>query len=148
MSVELDALVREVAEARRREGYEIALQCQPSAPVPGRRTVLQRALGNLLDNALVHGRPPVRVLCGRGQTWAWLAVRDCGMGIDPQRLPRLLRPFTADGGEGRQPGHGLGLAIVERAARLHGGQVLTSRVDQCFEIKLQWPASRPNGSEP
>ncbi len=147
VAVELDALAREVTEARRREGHQIALQPGAPAPVRGRRTVLQRALGNLVDNALVHARPPVTVLTGRDQHRAWLAVQDHGPGIDPHRLPRLLRTFAADGGEGRQPGHGLGLAVVERAARLHGGQVLARREGDTFEIRLEWPDSRPDGSD-
>ena len=141
--VVLDQLAREVVEARRREGHQIQLELAAPQPVPGRRTALQRALGNLLSNALSHGRPPVTVFAGDHGGYLTLGVRDHGPGIDPERLPALLRPFAAAGGEGRRPGEGLGLAVVERTARLHGGEVRSEQGQGGFEIRLEWPGRTP-----
>jgi two-component system osmolarity sensor histidine kinase EnvZ len=137
--VVLDALAREVVEARRREGHDIELSLRAPDAVPARRLALQRALGNLLSNALTHGRAPVCVATGHDGGRFHLAVTDHGPGIAVERLQSLLRPFAAAGGDGRQPGEGLGLAVVERTARLHGGEVRAWNHEGVFEIRLEWP---------
>jgi two-component system CheB/CheR fusion protein len=91
---------------------------------------LGRALAQLLDNAVKFAAPPpppgevaVRVLVDGGQ--ACLSVRDAGMGIAPELLPRLFEVFTqADRTlERTRGGLGLGLALVRAVVRLHGGDV-------------------------
>lgn len=94
----------------------------------GDPTDLQRALSNLIDNALHYGRRdprmPARVeLRARAASdGIRLAVRDHGPGIAAEDGERLLRPFTRrDRERGESGGSGLGLAIVERLARRYGG---------------------------
>lgn len=95
--------------------------------IAGHRTELDRALDNLLVNALRYGRDAasgradVTIALKRDGGRAVITVADRGPGIAPDDVARLLRPFergdTARGGNGA----GLGLPIVQRIARLHGG---------------------------
>jgi two-component system osmolarity sensor histidine kinase EnvZ len=83
---------------------------------------LRRAIGNLIDNALRYGREPIEVELGNRNGMALLEVRDRGPGIPPGEAERLKRPFTRlDDARSGPAGAGLGLAIVERVARAHGG---------------------------
>ena len=82
---------------------------------------LERAVGNLLDNA-VKWSPnggPVEVTVGGGQ----VTVRDHGPGVDPDDLPFVFDRFYRARNARGMPGSGLGLAIVRQVAEAHGGQV-------------------------
>lgn len=74
-----------------------------------------RAIGNLIDNAVVHGDGVVRVRWSAGA----LRVSDAGGGFDPAVRARAFEPFA----HGARGGSGLGLAFVEHVARAHGGRV-------------------------
>ena len=89
-----------------------------------RPTALSRAVANLLDNALSHGRPPLRlVLRPVGAEGFEIQVWDGGHGIAAEQWEQALRPFQRlDLARGGDRGHsGLGLAIADRVARDHGG---------------------------
>jgi two-component system, OmpR family, osmolarity sensor histidine kinase EnvZ len=94
-------------------------------PVALRETAMSRLAANLIDNALAYGAPPVEVSTARRDDALVLDVADRGTGVAPSEVERLKQPFTrssasrarADGAAGA----GLGLAIVDRIARLHGG---------------------------
>ena len=60
-----------------------------------------------------------------GKEWAVVSVRDFGPGVPESELPKLFRPFyrVADARERQTGGVGLGLAITERALKIHGGSV-------------------------
>lgn len=93
--------------------------------------LLEQALTNLVENALRHsGSPTVRVSCARMGSEARLVVADAGRGVPPDEAERIFERFhrvdsarTAETG-----GAGLGLAIVRRIARLHGGDVVCEPV--------------------
>jgi two-component system osmolarity sensor histidine kinase EnvZ len=89
-------------------------------------TALSRVASNLIDNALAYGRPPLEVTAVRDGGDVLVDVADRGPGIAPGDVERLKKPFTR-AGEARAradgaAGAGLGLAIVDRIARLHGGR--------------------------
>jgi len=118
----LDLLVSEVAERARRHAPATPLhvELEPSliTGVPAR---LERAVGNLIDNAVKYSPPgaPVEVRLRQGA----LSVRDHGPGIAAQDLPHIFDRFYR-GAEARgRPGSGLGLAIVRQVAAQHGGSV-------------------------
>ncbi|HMA47539.1 MAG TPA: HAMP domain-containing sensor histidine kinase, partial [Frankiaceae bacterium] len=98
----------------------IRLDARPS-PVLGRPHQLERAVANLLDNALKFSP-------AGGQVWVdvadgEVAVADDGPGIDPADRPHVLDRFYRAAAARGLPGSGLGLAIVADAAHAHGGAV-------------------------
>jgi hypothetical protein len=56
-------------------------------------------------------------------------VRDEGIGIPAEDLPRVCDPFHRCGNVGETPGSGLGLAIAHRAASLHGGTLKIESIE-------------------
>ncbi len=111
-------------------GRNIRLEVMlPAAPliVLGAPVRLQQIIWNLLSNAIRFtqegGRVTVRVEAAGEE--ARVTVEDTGIGIAPEFLPHVFDRFRqADGSTTRQHGGlGLGLAIVDALARLHGGQV-------------------------
>jgi two-component system osmolarity sensor histidine kinase EnvZ len=106
-------------------GRDVRFSAGTVPPVPLRETAMSRLAANLIDNALAYGAPPVEVSTAQHENALVLDVADRGIGVPPTEVERLKRPFTrasaararADGAAGA----GLGLAIVDRIARLHGG---------------------------
>ncbi|MFN7572419.1 MAG: ATP-binding protein, partial [Betaproteobacteria bacterium] len=113
----------------------------------GNATELRRALDNLLANADRYGRDAesgrltLALTLARRDGAALLTVADQGPGIAPADLQRLLRPFErGDVARGGGTGAGLGLAIVQRIAQLHGGQfTLSANAPQGLRAELQLP---------
>ncbi len=99
----------------------------PLPPVSGDAGLLRRLLENLLDNAAKYSEPdqPVALVAQAEAGAAVLEVRDQGIGIAPEDLPRLFTPFfRTDRSRARGTGGvGLGLALARRIARAHGGDV-------------------------
>jgi two-component system OmpR family sensor kinase len=103
----------------------------PAAPFIGDPTLLGRALANLLDNAHKHGRGLSRLVVSTPPGKVVFSVEDRGPGIPAALSEQVFEPFVqapsgqGDGGAERA-GHsslGLGLALVARIARAHGGRV-------------------------
>jgi len=57
-----------------------------------------------------------------------ISVRDAGPGVDPEFLPQVFARFSRAPEARSRPGAGLGLALVERVARAHGGTVRAENV--------------------
>lgn len=92
--------------------------------------LVQRALSNLIDNALAHGRSPVEIELRAVDGGAELWVFDRGQGIAPADQARALEPFVKLG-RGAQPGGhcGLGLAILAQIAQALDGRVVMQPFD-------------------
>jgi two-component system heavy metal sensor histidine kinase CusS len=89
--------------------------------------LLQRALGNLLANAVRHADPGSVISLRRRDEagWCWLQVHNHGPAIAPEHLGKLFDRFYRVDPSRAEPGDsgGLGLAIVQSIMQLHGGQV-------------------------
>lgn len=87
-----------------------------------RPTALTRAVTNLLENAISHGAPPLRIVLRGNADGFVLEVWDGGKGIAAGDWQTALEPFQRlDPARGGQGHCGLGLAIADRIARDHGG---------------------------
>jgi two-component system osmolarity sensor histidine kinase EnvZ len=122
-------LLAEIGEHYAKLGRGVAVQGANVGPFPFARMALRRAIGNLIDNALRHAGEPVEVAARREGADVVIEVLDRGPGIPAGEAERLKRPFTRlDASRGGRGGAGLGLAIVDRVARAHGGRLeLASR---------------------
>ncbi|HTU89566.1 MAG TPA: response regulator [Gemmataceae bacterium] len=153
-SIDLRQLARTVAEDRRpvleQAGLTLLLDV-PETPVwvIGDFTRMTQILNNLLDNSVKftkgRNKVAVRVVADLERRLAVLSVRDEGMGIEPQLLPRLFTPFLqADRSLDRSRGGlGLGLATVKGLAELHGGSVeaTSEGAGQGAEFTVRLPLS-------
>jgi two-component system, OmpR family, osmolarity sensor histidine kinase EnvZ len=101
-----------------------------------RPLALRRAVANLLRNAVRHGAAPFELELGEDAGRLRIRVADAGAGVPPDQLGTLGRPFfRADGAA--PGGTGLGLAVAERVAALHGGGLqCRNRVGGGFEVLL------------
>jgi two-component system phosphate regulon sensor histidine kinase PhoR len=125
-----------------------------TAQIAGAQTELMSAVGNLVTNA-------VRYTPAGGQvqvTWkvrhdgsGEIEVRDSGIGIAREHLPRLTERFyRVDGSRSRDTGGtGLGLSIVKHVAQRHGGELsIDSEPGKGSRFTLAFPAARVRSNEP
>lgn len=125
----------------------LEVKLAPDVSVRGHAVELDRALDNLLINAVRYGRDPqsdalhVTVSLTTTADRAVVSVIDQGVGVSAEQIDRLLRPFergeTARSGS---IGAGLGLPIVERIARMHSGDLhLSANAPHGLRVDLRLP---------
>src|ERR671931_1890485 len=105
-------------------GISIVLQ-GVEAWVDGDPARLKQMIENLLDNATKYGGKNITVTLSADERGVHTSVQDDGQGIAPELLASLFQPFVqgAQPADREQRGLGLGLALIERLASLHGGGV-------------------------
>ncbi len=140
--------VREYYEASAADGGISLTTIVGAEPVIAEldRTLVQRAVGNLVSNAVAHTPPGGSVvLATKAEPSAIrIEVTDTGVGIPPEALPRVFdRFFRVDTSRSRASGGtGLGLAIVQGIMLLHGGNVqIASQLGQGTRVTLRMPVS-------
>lgn len=131
--IDLSALVGQALDASRLEQDETARverRIEAGVHIDGLAVELARALANLLTNAERYGRDPqsgrleLAVQLGRTAREAVIEVADRGPGVAAEQFSQLLRPFVrGESARSGAAGAGLGLAIVNRVARTHGGRL-------------------------
>jgi two-component system, OmpR family, sensor histidine kinase MprB len=140
-----DAVAVATTHGRTRD-VTFALRSNPTW-VRGQRDRIDRAVGNLLDNALKWSPPgaTVEVACEGGT----VTVRDHGPGIAPEDLPHIFDRFYRAPAARGLPGSGLGLAIVAQVAQAEGGSVMAGPAPgggATFQFRLPTVPPPPNGS--
>lgn len=105
-------------------GVKLVSRCEDET-IDGDRTLLDRVLANLLDNALAHAPAGSCVEIGavRRGSRVVISVEDEGPGIPPDERERVFDRFARLGGASKRPGHGLGLALAQAIVRLHDGEL-------------------------
>ena len=135
--VRLDLVAERVAAraAGRAPGLRFELDCRPTL-VRGDPDALERAIGNLVDNALKWSPPDGRIRIAAGE--GTVEVGDDGPGISDDDLQYIFDRFYRSANARALPGSGLGLAIVRRIADVHNGSVeaIPQRTGVKFRISL------------
>jgi signal transduction histidine kinase len=148
----LDELVRDVAKDAEFEAQDRSrgVQCEieEEAVLWGSPSLLRSAIENVVRNAMRHTAEGTDVIvrmtreASVGKNESVIRVLDSGPGVPATALDKLFRPFyRLDDARGRNTGGvGLGLAIAERAVRLHGGVVKASnRPEGGLMVELRLP---------
>lgn len=134
----LQAMVDDLAEL----GHEIPLSAAPAPRARAHPAALRRVVGNLVGNALRHGRQARITLAAAAAGGVEILVDDDGPGIPPDQIEQAFRPWVRLPGSAARPGHGLGLAIARELAERDGGRLsLHNRPEGGLRARLLLPAA-------
>lgn len=147
--VDLAALALDVLETLRPLAETRRLTLVPPSAGPvwlmGDRLELELLVTNLVDNAIKynHDGGQVEVTVERREDRVTLEVRDTGVGVPQDELPRLFQEFVRVRADPSRhiPGSGLGLATVRKVARLHGGDATLSSRPGAGTTAVVWLAA-------
>jgi len=153
--VDVASIVRKAVDlltpAAQKKHHTLATRIDPLPPIPGDADYLERAIANLIDNAVKYtpdgGR--IDVAAKLNGTHAIIEVTDTGIGIPEADLPRIFERFyRVDRSRSREMGGtGLGLSIVKHVAQVHRGAVevsSTPAAGSTFRLLLPLPAELPS----
>jgi PAS domain S-box-containing protein len=143
VKLDLLALLAEVLELGRQEleNFGIRVELNVVNPLPlvlGDHNQLKQVFFNLIKNAreAMERGGLLRIEARADDNWATLAFIDTGVGITPEDLPRVFQPYFST----KRGGHGLGMMVVQRILRSHGGQIgLDSQPGRGTTVTLQFP---------
>jgi signal transduction histidine kinase len=136
--VRLDLVAERVTAraAGRVPGLRYELDCRPTL-VRGDPDALERAIGNLVDNAVKWSPPEGRIRISAAD--GTVEVSDDGPGIPEDEMPYVFDRFYRSATARALPGSGLGLAIVRRIADMHDGTVEAVPLRQGVKFRLSVP---------
>ena len=146
--IDLANLVQEVARdadfEARANGRSVEVNAVDACSTRGSEELIRSAIENVVRNAVRHTQPDTSVeisLYRRGEQ-TLVRVRDRGPGVPESRLSEIFIPFRRiDPAASNGDGAGLGLAITERAVRLHGGRVHAMNLkDGGLIVEIELPA--------
>ncbi len=155
------ASVRMIQQSARKKDITIVHRHYPDLLIQADERRLKQILVNLLSNAVkftpAGGRVGLDVMVDASSATVTFAIWDTGVGIAPEHMERLFKPFVqVEGGLNRpHEGTGLGLSLVMRLTELHGGSVhveSTPGIGSRFSIALPydpaaWQASTGHTAE-
>jgi len=127
-------------------GVTLTVHAQPYLMVAFDRILFQRAVGNLVSNALTYTPRggAVALTAMREQKEIRIEIADTGCGIPPDQLPYIFDRFyraRPAGASGAAKGLGLGLAIVKSIVTLHDGSIaIASQTGQGTRVTMTFPA--------
>lgn len=127
--IDLSLLIRQLVDlyqpALAERQLDIETLLTPEIIVSGDSSLLNRTIGNLLDNELTHlpSRSHIAVSLTSNSSCAILRIHDDGPGFSAEVKGRAFERFVKSK---RSPGHGLGLAFVDAVVRVHGGSISVS----------------------
>jgi len=124
------------------EDRDIEISCDGEAEIFADPILFNRAIGNLIDNALrfTPDNGKIRIAISAAKSAPEISVSDNGSGIAPEHLPRVFDRFYRVDPSRSAAGTGLGLSLVKSIADLHGGSVtIKSEVGRGTTVKLSFP---------
>src|SRR5262249_41925972 len=145
--IDLTEVAADVVElfdaAAEEKGSRLLLVGSPPVFVAGERELLFDAIGNLVDNAIKHGRPSgeVTVEVFQNHAGAVVSVADDGPGIPADERTNVFKRFYRLERSRGTPGNGLGLSVVAAVARLHGARIEILDDAPGLKFQLHFPAA-------
>ncbi|MEM7790458.1 MAG: ATP-binding protein [Verrucomicrobiota bacterium] len=141
--LDLIGLIEEVLEVQEAElvdrKLEVNVEIGDAVPaILGDRGQIKQVVFNLIKNAMeaMHPGGKLRIVAGSDEDHIQLQFIDTGSGITEEDLARVFQPYFTT----KESGHGLGMMIVQRIMREHGGQIgIESREGIGTVITLQFP---------
>jgi two-component system osmolarity sensor histidine kinase EnvZ len=149
--VDMSELLTDTAqEAARLPDTRVKTIITNEADVLGNVTDLRRVVNNLIENARRYGKTEgrdlveIEISCRLEADQVLIEIADNGPGVPEPDIERLLRPFTRlDVARSQANGAGLGLAIVDRVVKRHGGRLrLYNRQSGGLAVQIAFPAGR------
>lgn len=150
----LAELVGDAAIEARSRNCSVELEATALGAIDADPALLHSAFDNVLRNAIRHTETGTTVTVslaaesGSGDAFV-VCVEDRGPGVEEDMLPRIFEPFVrvGDARDRGSGGHGLGLAIAQRAIRAHGGRIhAQNRAHGGLTVEIHLPAQRPTKS--
>ena len=139
-TVDIVAVARRLVEQRDAPADTLAIAAPARLALPRtHELLLERLLANLVDNAMLHGRPPVLIRITADGDAALIDVQDHGPGLAPDAQARLTQAFARGDASRGTPGTGLGLAIVQQIVRRMGGTLSFERVADVACVRVRLP---------
>lgn len=139
----LNDAVTEVLESLEQSLKNITVTVNISAPltITANRQQLIQCLQNIISNSAKYSRgdaPHIDIDAFEEKHYIVIAIKDDGLGIDPDFLPKMFDIFER--GESDKPGNGVGLAIVKSIIEKHKGQInVASELNQGTEVRMSIP---------
>ncbi len=133
-------LLRPELENRGLEAQDLRARQMPLAPLDAAQ--IKQALVNLMKNAMqaMTKGGTLSLETGQGNDEVWVSVADTGGGIPQEIISRIFDPFYTT----KKKGTGLGLMIVSRIVREHGGHIeVDSRAGQGTTFRIRLPQHEP-----
>ena len=153
--IELGALVADAAElyepAAEDAGVKLSASSTGEVFVAANKALLARAVSNLIENAITHGRRDgggeVGIHTARNGRFGELTVADNGPGIPPEDRKRVLDRFVRLEASRSRPGSGLGLSLANAVARLHNGELELNDNSPGLRVTMRLPLAEAGGRD-
>ncbi len=132
------------------KGITLAVSGNANLKANGSRELLFQALSNLVDNAIKysHARSHITITWGADPGGRFLEVADTGPGIPDGDHARVRQRFVRLDASRSTPGNGLGLALIDAIARVHGGTLVLANANPGLRARLILPPRPPQGAHP
>ncbi|MEM1086429.1 MAG: PAS domain-containing sensor histidine kinase [Pseudomonadota bacterium] len=148
----VDMAVRMVRRRLEEKGLELDLLYDDNLPlIDADHRAIRQMILNLVTNAIkfTDSGGAIRIMVNRQASELRIAVRDSGVGIPAEALPRLAHPFeqVAETSDRNTQGTGLGLSLTKSFAELHGGRLtIASEEGKGTMVSFYLPLTEPNES--
>ena len=121
----IEAMIERMRPQAERKDVEVSINALPTTQVLADTEQIQRALANILHNAIKFTPPggAVNIRAIVASEHVCIDVRDTGPGIPPQDLPRIFERFFRGDPARHGAGTGLGMAIAKHVVQAHGGEI-------------------------
>jgi len=145
--LDLGPLLADLAElygvVAEEKGVALAVDVPAHMPAYGDRELIQQAVANLLDNAVKFSPPgsTVQLRATQAAAGVEISVADQGPGIPPDDMKRATERFFRGETARSTPGAGLGLALVQAVAQLHGGVLRLDDAGPGLAAVLSFPTT-------